>query len=730
MPISPPRLDDRSFDDLVGELVARIPAHTPEWTHPAPGDPGRTLLELFAWLADTILYRANLVPERQRLVFLKLLGVPLRPALPARGIVALEFEGDDLRAGVTLRPGAVVRGPVEFETRHELSVLPVSAQAFYKRKLSAAEEASLTGVVEELRALYDLPRARPYVTTEAFPGAAAGAFDLAAQSIDGVLWLALYARKPEHVAAVKTELTSGAGGRPHVLSVSVALGLGPLDVGLDVPERRALPHVWEMTTGALENGRPVYRVLEVLADGTAGLTRDGVVRLVLPGEGVGATPNDPRLALDAGVGDRPPRIDDPARAGRLVTWLRLRPTERVANLLLSCVAVNAVEIDQLRTSRDRVVGQGDGRADQVVQLPATSIEPASLVLEVESEAQGFVPWRAIDDLSAAGRDDAVYQLDSEAGTVRFGDGVRGRVPALGARVRVAVLRAGGGEKGNLPPGLLKQVSAEDLGGARVQRLSVKQLTPTHGGADAELLADAERRIPALLRHRDRAVVEQDYRELALTTPGARLARVELLSRFKPHQRQRDVPGVVSVMVLPYVPGLEPPAPRPDRHLLESVHAWLDERRPLGTELYVIGAEYVPLALSVAVDIRAGFERETTLREVRQALRAWLWPLAPGGPLGQGWPLGTDVSELELVVPAARVSGVAAVRGLRLFVRDGERWVRAPKPRESGQAVRLSAWQLPELLRVVAVADASAPEDLGLVESSEGGVAVPIVPEVC
>jgi hypothetical protein len=45
-------------------------------------------------------------------------------------------------------------------------------------------------------------------------------------------------------------------------------------------------------------------------------------------------------------------------------------------------------------------------------------------------------------------------------------------------------------------------------------------------------------------------------------------------------------------------------------------------------------------------------------------------------------------------------------------------------------VRLSAWQLPELLRVVAVADASAPEDLGLVESSEGGVAVPIVPEVC
>jgi len=39
MPIRPPVLDDRSYDDLVEELLARIPAHTPDWTHPRPGDP-------------------------------------------------------------------------------------------------------------------------------------------------------------------------------------------------------------------------------------------------------------------------------------------------------------------------------------------------------------------------------------------------------------------------------------------------------------------------------------------------------------------------------------------------------------------------------------------------------------------------------------------------------------------------------------------------------------------
>ena len=76
MPIRPPRLDDRRYADLVEELLARIPAHAPEYTDPRPGDPGRTLIELFAWLTDTLLYRANLIPERQRLAFLRLLGVP------------------------------------------------------------------------------------------------------------------------------------------------------------------------------------------------------------------------------------------------------------------------------------------------------------------------------------------------------------------------------------------------------------------------------------------------------------------------------------------------------------------------------------------------------------------------------------------------------------------------------------------------------------------------------
>ena len=81
MPLPIPNLDDRRFDDLVAEAITRVEAHTPEWSNIAPGDPGSALIDMFAWLAETILYRQNLIPLRQRRAFMNLLSVPLRPAV-------------------------------------------------------------------------------------------------------------------------------------------------------------------------------------------------------------------------------------------------------------------------------------------------------------------------------------------------------------------------------------------------------------------------------------------------------------------------------------------------------------------------------------------------------------------------------------------------------------------------------------------------------------------------
>ena len=75
MPLTAPILDDRRFQDIFDEARLRIPKYLPEWTDHNLSDPGITLLELFAWLGDLILYRLNKVPDANYIAFLRLMGV-------------------------------------------------------------------------------------------------------------------------------------------------------------------------------------------------------------------------------------------------------------------------------------------------------------------------------------------------------------------------------------------------------------------------------------------------------------------------------------------------------------------------------------------------------------------------------------------------------------------------------------------------------------------------------
>jgi hypothetical protein len=129
------------------------------------------MIELFAWLTDTLLYRANLIPERQRLAFLRLLGAPMRPAVPARTIVNISVDDENFKNAVYLQAGALVKGAVNFETLSEITVLPVTGEAYYKRPLTADENGRLADVVQGLHEIYQLEgqTAVPYVTTPVFP---------------------------------------------------------------------------------------------------------------------------------------------------------------------------------------------------------------------------------------------------------------------------------------------------------------------------------------------------------------------------------------------------------------------------------------------------------------------------------------------------------------------------------------------------------------------------------
>ena len=89
----------------------------------------------------------------------------------------------------------------------------------------------------------------------------------------------------------------------------------------------------------------------------------------------------------------------------------------------------------------------------------------------------------------------------------------------------------------------------------------------------------------------------------------------------------------------------------DRSFLTAVHAYLEARRPLTTELYTIGCEYVPLGVSIGITLREGHGRDTVVNAVRNELRRQLWPLDTGGPTPGGWPLGKAVRDREIEVAA-------------------------------------------------------------------------------
>jgi len=738
VPLIPPSLDDRSYDDLVQDMLANIPAHTPEWTNPQPGDPGRTLIELFSWLADTILYRANLIPEKQRIAFLQLLGQSLQPAAAASGILSLALDPSST-APLGLIAGCPVTGPVNFETLDEVNLLPVTAQAYIKVPLTKDQQTQSMPLLAGLQKLYGLATLPAgYTTTPVFANNQGdpNGIDVVNGTTDQSIWLALLVAKAGTQPAVVKALSQG-GQQMLNIGFVPSLSVPGLFAATGAPP--AVQNTWLMSQSPTAN--PPYIALKVSADTTQGLTQPGVVQLIIPADAsIGAPSNDVRTDPRAGVGLKPPRIDDTGIASRVLAWVQLNAQ---SSLDVSWLGVNAVRIDQRTTKKSIVIGVSDGSANQQFTLPQLNpstpapVDPSTFQLAVDLPGLGFQPWQQVDDLAVLQGPAAAYTLDPEACTVTFGNQLQGMIPPAGRRIQVQQMRLGGGTAGNLPAGTLNAIQGLDASGNVVaQTIAVQQPVATTGGADTETLDQASERLPGLLRHQDRAVTAADYVSLVEGIPGADIGRVEALPLFMPQTQASNVPGVVSVMVIPNKDGVLNPCPRADRPLLETVYQYLDPRRPVTAELYVIASEYVGLGISVAVEVRTGYGLIQVAQAVETALRSYLWPIPPGGPDQTGWPLGRNVRSLELEVIVSQVPGVVEVNGLNLFQPLASGGYQQLGIDASGKStLTLKSWQLPEVLEVVVAAGAdgsgiATPTGLTPPAPPDPAVAVPIVQSVC
>src|SRR5262249_24315409 len=152
---------------------------------------------------------------------------------------------------------AVVAGPANFETCAEMTVLPISGEAYYKRKLTDEEQGAITTLLPGLAQVYGITGTPvPYTTTPVFLGGApdSNGFDIAS-SIDQTLWIALLAPK-ELVPGVRTSIGA------QLLSVGFVPSIEVPALFEDIGPRASVPHTWQITTGSVTPGVPDYVTLD------------------------------------------------------------------------------------------------------------------------------------------------------------------------------------------------------------------------------------------------------------------------------------------------------------------------------------------------------------------------------------------------------------------------------------------------------------------------------------
>lgn len=767
MPIEIPNLGKQSYQDLVDATLARIPVHTPEWTNFNHSDPGVTLVELFAFLTENLLYRANQIPERNRTKFLSLLGIGLQTAASARGLVTFSSDGGSPTA-LTLNADLEVRaGKIPFRTVNGLDVLPVEAIPYFKRE-SAESDPQRLAYYEALYASFRQQPAPPDLKLyELVPLASVDTQGVALgeEAIDNALWIALLVRTSDKPAASYLDAV-----RREIAGKTLSLGLVPVtdpaQPGLVLPAggpsssaggnvvRVEIPSV--PADGRLPaTGRPAYRALTQFTmpeePATTEITLPDADALRL------WTDIDP---LESGAGNLPPSLDDTALSDRLITWIRLRWDHGSRSRLL-WAGINCVPVQQRARVLNESLPNGTGAPEQSITLARRPVLAGSVTLRITTTDNQTSRWSETTDLFAAGPEvpvpdlrlppgrsspppapSEVFVLDPEAGTLRFGDGLRGKRPPLGALLRVDYDQ-GAGSAGNVEANTITSAPGLPAG------IQVTNPIRTWGGADAESTATGEKQITRYLQHRDRLVTATDFETITLRTPGVEIGRVEVLPAYHPSlspNEPGDAPGAVTLLLIPSHDPRHPETPEPDSTFLNAVCAHLETRRLITTEVFLRGPSYKDLWITVGIEAVAGQDSAVVRTAVETQIRQALSPLPldpdliPDDPASslntpqyqqrlKGWPLRQAVTDRELMVTVSRVLGVAAVTGLSIAAGD----------QPATPSVSMTGLELPRIAGLaVTVGDPLSLDDLrgrnttgtDLGDPLDAFVPVPVIPKEC
>ncbi len=377
---------------------------------------------------------------------------------------------------------------------------------------------------------------------------------------------------------------------------------------------------------------------------------------------------------------------DQALRETAMAWLRLDlPADWTARRL-RILTFNAAPATHGRTVTNELLGTTTGRAEQVFRLAKRNIL-GDVDLAIQEQVNGaMVTWRQVANMDAAGPHDRVFDLDAEAGVIRFGDGHRGRIPPLvprGGNLVALRYRHGGGRAGEVDAGTVTSLESPAPGLAQAVNF-----VAARGGRDAETLDEAKERARKELSSRRRAVTAGDFEFIALQTPDVRVARAEVLPLRAPLPKGHcaDAPttvlcgdqlptgpaglredliayGAVTLVVVPDLNDPDHPEPVPTPSFLQAVCRHLDRHRLVTTEVHVVPPQYVRLCdFDIQVRAEPGYTRTRVQTLVEQRLARYLHVLK-GGEDGNGFPFGAQLHTADLIAQVLRTEGVNRVERL-------------------------------------------------------------------
>jgi predicted phage baseplate assembly protein len=615
MALPVPNLDDRRFQDLVDDAKRLVQQRCPEWSDHNVSDPGVTLIELFAWMTDQVVYRLNRVPDRNYVKFLELIGVSLYPPTAARCPVTfwLSAPQPDVVTISAATQVATVRTDTDeaiaFTTVEDLPIIP-------------SELAALGSMIDG-KTLRDhmaaLEKGTEVYCFQKVPSAG------------DALYIGLSEAVPSN--AVRLRFKADIDG-----------------VGVDPTNP---PLAWEAWTG------DDWESCELDSDSTGGLNRDGDVVIHVPHDHVVS------LIAKQRAGWLRARVTDLAEG---------QPAYSASPNIKGLEAITiggTVDVVNAELVTDEEIGISEGVPGQRFLLKRGPLVPGDddPVLEVAGD-EGWDEWTYAPDFAASGPDDKHFTVDLSTGEVRLGPAVRladgalrryGAVPVKGAHLRLAQYRTGGGRKGNVSARAISVLKSSIPFVSRVENRR-----PARGGVDGEDIENAKVRGPIRLRARGRAVTTEDYEQLAREA-APEVARVRAVAAGDGTDA-----GSVRVLIVPSAVSelgrlrFDQLVPNPDT--LQKITDRLEESRVIGTRAIVEPPVYRGITVVAKLKARSRINPTRLQEEALLALYEYFHPIT-GGPDGTGWPFGRPVNAGEIYSVLQGIRGTEMVEDARLFGAD-------------------------------------------------------------